>query len=174
MQLTFNVNHSEHAILQFCCKLVSNIYFLLQIVDVSIHLQPILSDFNFSFRLSLLAIFCSLATATILRLPCITVADFKTIYIGRRLKGYVISTKNGVDDMKCTMECVHHFDCRSYNINVKKMLCELNSKAHVDTNGKNLIADTDWIYKSTDFKDLLVCVSYLVLLWKSVNIANNQ
>ncbi|XP_065061043.1 uncharacterized protein LOC135688224 isoform X1 [Rhopilema esculentum] len=106
--------------------------------------------------LSLLAIFCSLVTATILRLPCITVADFKTIYIGRRFNGYVISTIKGVDDMKCTMKCVHHFDCRSYNINVEKMLCELNSKAHVDTNGTNLIADTDWIYKSTDFEDLLV------------------
>ena len=94
---------------------------------------------------------------TILRLPCDTFAEFRIFSIGKRLTGHVLRTDKGLEDGQCMMKCVEHRKCRSYNLNVKDKICELNSKAHAD-NGTMLADETDWIYKSTDYKNLLVSI----------------
>eukprot|EP00795_Rhopilema_esculentum_P007211 gene7211-12891_t len=93
--------------------------------------------------------------ATILRLPCDIFAEFRIFSIGKRLTGHVLRTDKGLEDGQCMMKCVEHRKCRSYNWNVEEKLCELNSKAHAD-NGTVLADETDWIYKSTDYDNLLV------------------
>ena len=94
--------------------------------------------------------------STILRLPCFTQADFKIFEIDKRLKGNIISTHYDTSDVQCTVLCVENRKCRSYNIHVAKMICELNSKALID-NGTKLTDDMGWVYKSTNYSDLYVC-----------------
>ncbi|XP_065060838.1 protein crumbs homolog 1-like isoform X2 [Rhopilema esculentum] len=90
-----------------------------------------------------------------LRLPCKTLADFSIFHKGRRLSDNVLKKDKGLDESQCMMKCVEHRKCRSYNLNVKEKLCELNSKAHAD-NGTVLAEETDWTYKSTDYSNRLV------------------
>ena len=97
------------------------------------------------------AVFC-----TILRLPCLNDAEFNVFEFGKRLKGNLISRHRHTNDMQCTILCVGHDKCRSYNINRAQMICELNSKALVD-NGTKLIDDGEWIYKSTNYSFPWVC-----------------
>ena len=91
----------------------------------------------------------------ILRLPCKTLADFSIVHKGRRLSDHVLKKYKGLDEEQCMIKCVEQRKCRSYNLNAKEKLCELNSKAHVD-NGTVLDDETDWIYKSTDYDNRLV------------------
>ena len=82
-------------------------------------------------------------------------ANFNIIEYGKRMKGNVISRHYGTNDVQCTMLCVQNPKCRSYNINQANSLCELNSKAWTD-HGTSLADDTEWLYKSTDYKSLWV------------------
>ena len=102
-------------------------------------------------------------TCTILRLPCMTDANFNVIEDGKRLKGNVISKHYGATNVQCTIFCVQNLKCRSYNINQAKLVCELNSKALAD-NGTVLVDDKEWQYKSTNYSNLLVCSGFLQIL----------
>ena len=98
-------------------------------------------------------------SCTILRLPCFTQADFKIFEIDKRLKGNIISKHYDTSDVQCTVLCVESRKCRSYNIHVAKIICELNSKALID-NGTKLTDDMGWVYKSTDYTDQNVCPTF--------------
>ena len=92
---------------------------------------------------------------TILRLPCMTIADFNVIEFGKRLTGSVISRHYDTTDVQCTILCVQNEKCRSYNMQRTKLICELNSKAVVDY-GTELSDDAKWLYKSTNYSNPLV------------------
>ena len=83
---------------------------------------------------------------TILRLPCMTIADFTITEFGKRLTGNVISKHYDTTDVQCTILCVQNNKCRSYNIQRVKLICELNGKAVAD-NGTELSDDVEWFYK---------------------------
>ena len=85
-----------------------------------------------------------------------TDANFNVIEYGKRLKGNIISRHYGTNDVQCTTLCVQNPQCRSYNINQAKFVCELSSKALADY-GTSLADDTEWLYKSTNYKSLWVC-----------------
>ena len=74
---------------------------------------------------------------------------------GKRLRNHVIRVDHGLNDVQCMVKCVEHKRCQSYNINTNDLICEINSKAHIDE-GTNLVDDPKWIYKSTDFTSELV------------------
>ena len=93
--------------------------------------------------------------ATILRLPCSTIADFSVWHSGKRLKNHVIRTDYGINDVQCMVKCIELKSCRSYNINTKSRICELNGKAHVD-DGAKLASDGNWMYRTTNFDSKLV------------------
>ena len=92
---------------------------------------------------------------TILRLPCMTIADFNVIEFGKRLKGSVISRHYDTNDVQCTILCVQNERCRSYNMQRTTLICELNSKAVFD-HGTELSDDAKWLYKSTNYSSPLV------------------
>ena len=92
---------------------------------------------------------------TILRLPCSTIADFSVQHSGKRLKNHVIRTDYEINDVQCMVKCIELKTCRSYNINTKNRICELNGKAHVDE-GAELASDGNWMYKTTNFDSKLV------------------
>ena len=96
---------------------------------------------------------------TILRLPCATHAEFNIFEFGKRLKSNVINRHYDTNDVQCTILCVGNEKCRSYNINEAKLICELNSKALYD-NGTELTDDSEWLYKSTDYNNPIVCLKF--------------
>ena len=102
--------------------------------------------------------------STILRLPCFTQADFKIFEIDKRLEGNVFSKHYDTSDVQCTVLCVENRKCRSYNIHVAKMICELNSKALID-NGTKLTDDMGWVYKSTNYSGLYVCSTFYLFIY---------
>ena len=67
----------------------------------------------------------------------------------------MIRTDYGITDVQCMVKCIELKSCRSYNINTKNMICELNGKAHVDE-GTSLASDGNWMYKTTKFDSKLV------------------
>ena len=93
--------------------------------------------------------------STILRLPCIKLAKFNVVHVNKVLMGYGIATHENMNDIKCTVKCVEHYKCRSYNFNVNDRRCHLNSKAFGDKDTK-LTDSPGWYYKSTDYNNTLV------------------
>ena len=112
---------------------------------------------SFRTQISLGFVIASLS-GTILRLPCKTIADFDVFHIGKRLLGHVLMSFNGLNDVLCMIKCIENAKCRSYNINTKDGRCEISRKALVDT-GTALTIDSDWNFKTTDYKTTLVCLS---------------
>ena len=89
-------------------------------------------------------------------MPCKVFADFNVIHLGKRLLDQVLASFIGLQDTQCMVKCVKNVKCRSYNTNRKDGRCEVNGKALVD-NGTILNADSDWVYKSTDYSLNVVC-----------------
>ena len=96
-----------------------------------------------------------LAESFILRLPCITLADFTVVHKDRSLNGNVIREITGIDDTECTKQCVQHPRCFSYNIHFGLKICQLNEKTTEDF-GSQLSLKDGWIYKSTDYNETQV------------------
>ena len=111
----------------------------------------------FYFRLLLITTFLRRLHGKILRLPCYSEADFDVFYAGRRLFGSVLSTYYQTNDIQCTIQCVSNQKCRSYNINRSKNICEINGE-HFSENITKLRRDDEWVYKSTDYNQTLVCI----------------
>ena len=86
----------------------------------------------------------------ILRLPCLVQADFTIFEVDWSLQGSLLSTIQGIHDADCTLECVKHPKCKSYNIQNSTAVCELNSKI-AGENGSSLVQRPGWVYKSTDY-----------------------
>ena len=104
--------------------------------------------------LLLVTLSCTVFSA-ILRLPCMDHADFSVVHVNKVLKGYGIATHENVNDIKCTVKCVEHYKCRSYDFNANDRRCQLNSKAFGDKDTE-LIDSPGWYYKSTDYNNTLV------------------
>ena len=88
--------------------------------------------------------------ATILRLPCLKYADFNVFHVNKLLRGHLIYKESGLNDVQCMEKCVKTTNCRSYNINNKLQLCELNGKMLGDGGTTQLSHENGWIYKSTN------------------------
>ena len=86
----------------------------------------------------------------ILRLPCLVHADFTIFEVDWSLQGSLLATIQGIYDADCTLECVKHSKCKSYNIQNVTAVCELNSKI-AGANGSSLVQRPGWVYKSTDY-----------------------
>lgn len=108
-----------------------------------------------SGRFFLIHISICLAKSFILRLPCITLADFTVIHKDRSINGNVIREIRGVDDIECTKQCAQEPRCRSYNIQSNLKICQLNEKMAEDF-GSQLLVKFGWIYKSTDYNETQV------------------
>ena len=78
--------------------------------------------------------------------------------MNKALKGHVIAKHSGITDIQCTVKCVEHHKCRSYNININSGECHLNSKALGDA-GTELLTESGWMYKSTDYNETMVSVN---------------
>ena len=89
-------------------------------------------------------------------MPCKVFADFNVIHLGKRLIDHVLASFSSLQDTQCMVKCIENAKCRSYNTNRKDGRCEINGKALAD-NGAILKADSDWVYKSTDYSLNLVC-----------------
>eukprot|EP00795_Rhopilema_esculentum_P016445 gene16445-7859_t len=87
----------------------------------------------------------------ILRLPCLTLADFAVIKSNFMLNGHVFMNLSGVDDVGCAVKCTENHRCRSYNILIASKICELSDRAFRDKFTNNLTETHGWIYKSTDY-----------------------
>ena len=124
--------------------------------------MPTIKSWNFSYNRILYIGSCIFyaVTSTILRLPCMTDANFNVVENGKRLQGNVISKHYGATNVQCTVFCVQNLKCRSYNINQVQLVCELNEKALAD-NGTELADDKEWQYKSTNYSSLWVCSGFL-------------
>jgi len=92
---------------------------------------------------------------TILRLPCMTIADFTITEHGKRLTGSVISRHYDTTDVQCMILCIQNGKCRSYNMQRTKLICELNGNSLAD-NGAKLSDDIEWLYRSTNYSSPLV------------------
>ena len=97
--------------------------------------------------------------STILRLSCMNHADFSVVHVNKVLKGYGIATHENMNDIKCTVKCVEHYKCRSYDFNANDRRCQLNSKAFGDKDTE-LIDSPGWYYKSTDYNNTLVSIYF--------------
>eukprot|EP00795_Rhopilema_esculentum_P016446 gene16446-7860_t len=106
-----------------------------------------------SHILRLLWVFALLSNgkAMILRLPCLTLADFAVIKSNFMLNGHVFMNLSGVDDVGCAVKCTENHRCRSYNILIASKICELSDRAFRDKFTNNLTETHGWIYKSTDY-----------------------
>ena len=109
-----------------------------------------------------LAYLMPVVLCTILRLPCMTIADFTITEHSKRLTGSVISRHYDTTDVQCTMLCVQNEKCRSYNMQRTKLICELNGKALAD-NGAELSDDIEWLYRSTNYSSPFVCSFFAFL-----------
>ena len=96
-----------------------------------------------------------LAKAYILRLPCITLADFAVIHKDRSLTGHVIREISGIDDLECTKQCSKNLLCKSYNFQFALKICQLNDRTAKDI-GSRLFENQGWVYKSTDYNETKV------------------
>eukprot|EP00795_Rhopilema_esculentum_P014840 gene14840-5958_t len=101
-------------------------------------------------RLWMLANLWNYCNGLILRLPCLVHADFTIFEIDWSLQGSLLATIQGIHDADCTLECVKHPKCKSYNIQNVTAVCELNSKI-AGENGSSLVQRPGWVYKSTDY-----------------------
>ena len=72
------------------------------------------------------------------------------------LRGHVLKSETGLNDVKCMTKCIEHKTCQSYNIYSLKGICQLNRKS-VRGNVTELSDAPGWVYKSTDFNEKLVC-----------------
>ena len=99
---------------------------------------------------------------TILRLPCMTIADFTITEHGKRLTGSVISRHYDTTDVQCMILCIQNGKCRSYNMQRTKLICELNGNSLAD-NGAKLSDDIEWLYRSTNYSSPLVCSFFAFL-----------
>ena len=97
--------------------------------------------------------------ATVLRLPCMTYADFDVVFINKSLKGYLIRKDEGLNHVQCMVKCIEHAECRSYNTNGHLQMCELNTKAFGDA-GTTLSDEPGWVHKSTDYSNKLVSMKF--------------
>ena len=93
---------------------------------------------------------CNDCNGLILRLPCLVHADFTIFQVDWTLQGSLLATIQGIYDADCTLECVKHPKCKSYNIQNSTAVCELNSEI-AGANGSSLVQRPGWVYKSTDY-----------------------
>ena len=119
----------------------------------AISLDLVCHEFMMKYFLRLLWVFALLSNgkAMILRLPCLTLADFAVIKSNFMLNGHVFMNLSGVDDVGCAVKCTEDHRCRSYNILIASKICELSDRAFRDKFTNNLTETHGWIYKSTDY-----------------------
>ena len=71
------------------------------------------------------------------------------------LKGSVLKSETGMNDVQCMVKCMELSKCQSYNIQIDAGICQLNSRSERG-NSTKLSDAPGWLYKSTDFNDKLV------------------
>ena len=75
------------------------------------------------------------------------------------LKGSVIKSETGMNDVQCMVKCIELSKCQSYNIKIDVGICQLNSKSE-GGNATKISDAPGWLYKSTDFNDQMVIFEF--------------
>ena len=100
------------------------------------------------------SLFSHVADAYIMRLPCLTYANFSIVKPGHILSEDVLETYNDLIEEECEAKCIEHRLCKS--INTKSSTgenCQLSSKSTEDPfDNAKLSASAEWTYKTTDHK----------------------
>ena len=94
------------------------------------------------------------ANAYILRLPCLSYANFSIAKGNHTLTGDVLMTLHDVSEEDCENECKQHRLCKSINTrNTNGENCQLISKSVEDPfDNAVLSSKVGWTYKTTDHK----------------------
>ena len=96
------------------------------------------------------------ANADILRLPCLTFANFDFVRKGKAMRMPFL-TFEGIDADICKYECIKDHRCSSINVNEDQSICQLNSRSSNSRLALNWLSTLPgWTFLSTSKRRLLV------------------
>ena len=113
-------------------------------------------SFNFCLSISHYSISIPVIHAHILRLSCLTYANFSIVKSDHKLTtgNLLLQTFNDVSEDECEDKCTKHQLCKSINTrNTSGVNCELNGKSTEDPFDNVMLSGSNgWTYKTTDHK----------------------
>ena len=94
---------------------------------------------------------------------CESALHFASAYTdGRKLDGRVFDRLNDIGPRSCEKICSERITCKSYNYDLQRFVCELNSERKASINDPNLIHDADSVYNEKS--DIQVSTTFWILI----------
>ncbi|XP_065062224.1 ficolin-2-like isoform X2 [Rhopilema esculentum] len=98
---------------------------------------------------------CQNVQGHILRLPCVTFAQFSRIMENFQLYGEVIETFEDLHPNECKYKCIHNLSCRSLSTTTSSGVnCKIHNKSAEDPYDFSMMSpSTGWTYWSTNYRE---------------------